>query len=68
MAQTQPFIKVMEQVYGTYTKGDKTWKPKKYKEGKGRYLWTDAFGVCNFITLFYETKDAKYVEQAELLV
>ena len=36
---------------------------KKDKEGKikfkiiiiNRYLWTDAFGVCNYLTLYCET-------------
>ena len=51
------------QVYGPYTKGDTSWRPKPYKEGKGRYLWTDAFGVCNFITQYCETKDDRFLQQ-----
>lgn len=33
-----------------------------------RYLWTDAFGVCNFLGLYQETKDARYKELALGLV
>jgi hypothetical protein len=62
----QLFQNVMEEVYGKYSGSG--WKPKPYKEGKGRYLWTDAFGVCNFLTLYYETKESSYLEQAESLI
>lgn len=34
----------------------------------GRYLWTDAFGVCNFLTLAAETADRTYLEQADTLI
>ncbi|KAK5994756.1 hypothetical protein PT974_03139 [Cladobotryum mycophilum] len=33
----------------------------------GRYLWTDAFGVINFITLFKETGSKKYLILAKKL-
>ncbi len=33
-----------------------------------RYLWTDAFAVCNFFGLFMKTGEAKYKENALLLV
>ncbi len=33
-----------------------------------RYLWTDAFGVCNFLGLFRETGNAEYRELALCLV
>jgi len=66
MSKLELFQNVMNEVYGSYT--GPNWKPKPYKEGKGRYLWTDAFGVCNFLTLFYETKDSKYIEQADALI
>jgi len=59
------FKKVTDEVYGPYQEG---WKPKPYKEGKGRYLWTDAFGVCNFITLYYETGEKRYLDQADALI
>jgi hypothetical protein len=33
-----------------------------------RYLWTDAYGVCNFIGLYRETGDARYKDLALQLV
>ena len=33
-----------------------------------RYLWTDAFAVCNFISLFEATGDEQYLRQAEVLI
>ena len=33
-----------------------------------RYLWTDAFGVVNYVSLFRETGDEKWLEAAEALV
>lgn len=35
---------------------------------KRRYLWTDAFAVCNFLELYRQTKDEHYKEMALLLV
>lgn len=33
-----------------------------------RYLWTDAFGVCNFLELFQQTSTEKYLHKAIALV
>ena len=33
-----------------------------------RYLWTDAFGVCNFLELFQQTGTEKYLHKAIALV
>lgn len=33
-----------------------------------RYLWTDAFAVCNYLELFRQTKDKKYLDLAIRLV
>ncbi len=33
-----------------------------------RYLWTDAFAVCNFLGLYLETEEARYKELALALV
>lgn len=45
------------------------WAPPPASGGhKGRYLWTDAFGVCNFITLFQETSNSHYLGLATDLV
>ncbi|GAQ80141.1 hypothetical protein KFL_000470150 [Klebsormidium nitens] len=63
----EKFRQVMDDVYGPADDVSK-WAPKPYKEGKGRYLWTDAFGVCNFLTLFFETGENKYLQQATILV
>lgn len=35
---------------------------------RGRYLWTDAFGVVDFLTLYKETSSPKYLELAKSLV
>ncbi len=56
------FIKVTNQVYGTAA------RPKPYQDNKSRYLWTDAFGVCNFITLYHETMDENYLLRADSLI
>ena len=39
-----------------------------YSEYKGRYLWTDAHGVCVYVALARETGDAAFLERAEALV
>jgi len=61
----EKFKTVMDDVYGPF---QDNWKPKPYAENKGRYLWTDAFGVCNYITLFCETGEQKYLDQADALI
>ncbi len=33
-----------------------------------RYLWTDAFAVCNFLGLYQKNRDEKYIELASKLV
>lgn len=33
-----------------------------------RYLWTDAFAVCNFLELFHQTGRESYKEEALMLV
>jgi hypothetical protein len=38
------------------------------KESPRRYLWTDAFAVCNFLGLYQQTKDEKYRDLAVRLV
>jgi len=60
------FMTVMDEVYGKYT--GPNWVPKAYKDNKSRYLWTDAFGVCNYITLYYETGNKQYLDQADALI
>ena len=41
---------------------------KPYSEYKGRYLWTDAHGVCVYVALARETGDAAFLARAEALV
>ncbi|WP_345972873.1 hypothetical protein [Sulfurimonas diazotrophicus] len=36
--------------------------------GEGRYLWTDAFAVCNFLSLFKRTDEKGYLEKARILI
>ncbi|TGJ83294.1 hypothetical protein E0Z10_g5470 [Xylaria hypoxylon] len=51
------FETAMQKVYGPYdlsAQPDSTWKPGNAGGHCGRYLWTDAFGVLNFITLSRE--------------
>jgi hypothetical protein len=57
---------VMDTIFGPFM--GEEWKPKKYAEEKGRYLWTDAYAVCNFLTLFHETHDPSYLERAKILI
>ncbi|KAI0905280.1 hypothetical protein F4823DRAFT_627959 [Ustulina deusta] len=51
------FKTAMQKVYGPYdlaAQPDTTWEPGNTGGYHGRYLWTDAFGVLNFITLSRE--------------
>lgn len=59
------FQELMEKVYGPYN-GD--WKPAPFEEGKSRYLWTDAYGVCNYLTLYKETGQNEFLNQAKILI
>ncbi|PGG96649.1 hypothetical protein GX51_07728 [Blastomyces parvus] len=57
MSLLQKFQESMESVYGQFsTVPDATkWEPPPKSGGhRGRYLWTDAFGVLNFLTLHKE--------------
>ena len=68
-------LKAMEAVYGPFV--DLTedqaakWSPPSEPGAgghRGRYLWTDAFGVVNFITIAKETWSSKYMTLAKRLV
>jgi hypothetical protein len=41
-----------------------------YNNGRApvRYLWTDAFAVCNYLELYKKTRESKYLDLAEKLV
>ncbi|KAL8670004.1 MAG: hypothetical protein Q9168_005436 [Polycauliona sp. 1 TL-2023] len=60
------FKQAMEIVYGPFESLTldqlAQWRPPATSGGhRGRYLWTDAFGVLNFLTLYKATSDAKYM-------
>jgi hypothetical protein len=51
------FEKAMESLYGRFSDipEPSKWTPPPNSGGhRGRYLWTDAFGVINFLTLYQE--------------
>ncbi|KAI0406924.1 hypothetical protein F4802DRAFT_606037 [Xylaria palmicola] len=55
---TARFETLMQRVYGPYdlsAQPDAAWEPGNAGGHRGRYLWTDAFGVINFVTLSRET-------------
>lgn len=68
------FLKSMEAVYGKFSainriEEAKEWTPPPALDGhRGRYLWTDAFGVLNFLTLFKETQEDRYLIFAQRLI
>ncbi|KFZ06080.1 hypothetical protein V501_07742 [Pseudogymnoascus sp. VKM F-4519 (FW-2642)] len=69
----QKFLAAMEAVYGNLgsieARALGTWIPPPNSGGhRGRYLWTDAFGVVNFLTLHKELKEDKYLVLAKRLV
>lgn len=70
--QLASFKKAMETVYGPFeslsTEQAAEWHPTtKSGAHRGRYLWTDAFGVLNFLTLYKETEDQNYIALADNL-
>lgn len=73
MAPTKRCIRAMSHVYGDFEslpENDcKTWTPPPgpTESHGGRRLWTDAFGVINFTSLFLETTDKRYLWLAERL-
>ncbi|KAL8717919.1 MAG: hypothetical protein Q9181_008261 [Wetmoreana brouardii] len=64
--QLDSFKEAMQVVYGPFeslsTEQAMQWQPSESSGGhRGRYLWTDAFGVLNFLTLHKEAGDQKYI-------
>ncbi|KAE8349452.1 hypothetical protein BDV28DRAFT_141204 [Aspergillus coremiiformis] len=56
-SRLQRFQEAQESVYGNFNSitNPSDWIPPQQSGGhRGRYLWTDAFGVINFITLHHE--------------
>jgi hypothetical protein len=67
------FRNAMQSVYGPFESLTEeeilAWTPPPMAEGhRGRYLWTDAFAVINFITLSKECSDTKYLGLAKRLI
>jgi hypothetical protein len=67
------FLTAMHHVYKfptpSTTSTSLQWTPPPASAGhKGRYLWTDAFGVLNFLTLFKETSDPYFLSLSKTLV
>lgn len=79
MARLAPFLKdlstlehrvaaadaLMAHVYGPFSPA---WQPRPLADTKSRYLWTDAFGVVNYISLAAETGKSHYLDQADALI
>lgn len=69
------FLIAMESVYGPLSGlddvGASEWMPPSTPGAgghRGRYLWTDAVGVLNFLTLYKETASLKYLQLAKRLI
>jgi DUF1680 family protein len=67
------FKGAMQQTYGPFESLPfdhlANWIPPPMAEGhKGRYLWTDGFAVVNFITLYKQTSNQKYLTLASRLI
>lgn len=71
-AEMRAFLSVMARVYGEPPPSSSAslgWRPQPYSPTKKRYLWTDAFGVCNFITLYRESgNNPIYLDMADALI
>jgi len=66
---------LMDHVYGPYDPSKHSsaahapvWQPRPLADNKSRYLWTDAFGVVNYISLAVETGQEHYLGQADSLI
>ncbi|KAL9000461.1 MAG: hypothetical protein Q9169_000978 [Polycauliona sp. 2 TL-2023] len=72
MADLDRFKHAMQGVYGPFESLTPEhlvqWRPPPVGGHRGRYLWTDAFGVLNFLTLYKKTSDAKYKALAQSLI
>ncbi|KAI0327579.1 hypothetical protein GY45DRAFT_1327470 [Cubamyces sp. BRFM 1775] len=67
------FLRAMKSVYGPFDAlkpiQATSWAPPPMAEGhRGRYLWTDAFGMLNLLTLGVLTSNALYTTLAARLV
>jgi hypothetical protein len=68
MSALEKFREAIDAVYGPLENDSTEWSPPERSGGhRGRYLWTDAFGVLNFITLSRETEDPSHLTRATRL-
>eukprot|EP00250_Pteridium_aquilinum_P013006 c21074_g1_i1 orf=99-1172(+) len=73
-AEMRAFLSVMARVYGeppptSSSTTPLSWRPLPFSSRHKRYLWTDAFGVCNFITLFKESGgNPLYLDMVDALI
>ena len=73
MAILTRFKEAMQRIYGHFDDPSSDqlsqWTPPPNSGGhRGRYLWTDAFGVLNFLTLHKESSEDRYLTLAIRLV
>jgi hypothetical protein len=61
MQQTVTVRKIMSDFANSTGLSDTSVEPR-------RYLWTDAFAVCNYLELYRHTSDAEYLKLALMLV
>ncbi|KAI9736171.1 MAG: hypothetical protein M1834_001056 [Cirrosporium novae-zelandiae] len=64
------FLTAISSIYGPLPpKSPSTWTPPPLPSGhRGRYLWTDAFAVLDFLTLSKETSSPVYITLAARLI
>ena len=60
-----PFLSIVHEIMTEFADLTGLSPPREVPQ---RYLWTDAFAVCNFLELYRETGDDKYKNLALLLV
>lgn len=57
---------IMDRVYSPYT--GPAWQPLPFAGRSRRYLWNDAFGVCNYLSLYKAERRPELLVQASALV
>ncbi len=72
-AKLPDFLHAINSIYGPLPDPDDSnldaWTPPPAAEGhRGRYLWTDGFGVVNFLTLYSLTNSPHYLTFARNMI